>query len=191
MKYVVNDLMDKVYLICDDYVREAETKIKRIIANLEELVNLEVSFNKKSKVLVEDAVNKLNDTKRESLYTDFQKIVNKSNEILRVESDHLSMVLINVVKNYDETEEIGKLNRYVGWNKEIVKNIRSSFQEVATYVKFLQDNYKERLSEKHLIKISKEIRETVEFMNSFYNGGYQEMLKIEEEAKKLKPSSKR
>lgn len=186
------DFMNEIYENCEDYAKGAKVRINSIIANVEELFDIDKKINDKEIVnKYPDAVIELNLKKKENLYNDFQKMVDKNEQFFDIERQHLSMLLINALKVYDEQEEIKKLNAYVEWNKEIVKNIHNAFQSVVGYIKFLQDNYQGILNEKLLNNINKEIKEMVEFMNDFYNNGYQEILGIEEQVKKIMQSSKR
>lgn len=192
MKNIIMDFMNEIYENCEDYAKGAKVRINSIIANVEELFDIDKKINDKEIVnKYPDAVIELNLKKKENLYNDFQKMVDKNEQFFDIERQHLSMLLINALKVYDEQEEIKKLNAYVEWNKEIVKNIHNAFQSVVGYIKFLQDNYQGILNEKLLNNINKEIKEMVEFMNDFYNNGYQEILGIEEQVKKIMQSSKR
>lgn len=191
MKNDVYDMMDRVYTICDDYLYETEKKIKSIISNFEEILNVSSSFKSKKKNLIDKSSIDYNEQKRKQLYSKFQKVIETSNGILSVQKDHLGMVLLNVFQNYDEVVEIKKLQNYVIWNKEIVERIKCSAGESIEHMKFLEINYKDRLNDYWVNKTNKEIKELTEFMANFYDNEYQEILEIEEKSKNIIPSSKR
>jgi len=182
MKNDVYEMMDNVYIICDDYLVESDKKIKSIIACLEEIVDV----NKKSSSVVE-----FNEKMRKDLYNNFNEVVEKSSGILNVERDHLAVVLLNLFNNYDEKIEIKRLELYLENNKKIIEKIKNSFQEVVEYIQSLQEKGKNRVNNYWLDKVNKEIDEMAEFMDSFYNNQYQKLLNIEEKAKKIVPLSKR
>ena len=98
---------------------------------------------------------------------------------------------MDVLKSYNEKEEINRLEKYVKWNKDIIETIHNYFQECVSYIKFLQDNYKDNLNKETLNQLNKSVKEMVEFMNGFYNNEYQEILNAEKEAKQLMLGSKK